>query len=483
MKAASLFGGAQVFNIIIAIIRSKFIAILLGPTGIGIATLFTTTIGLISGLTNFGLGTSAVRDISAANATGNQLRISTIVKVFRRLVWITGILGTLVAIICSSWLSQLTFGNTDYTIAFIWISITLLFKQISAGQLAVLQGMRKLQYLAKANVIGSALGLIFTVPLYYKLGIKGIVPAIIMAALISLLLSWYFAFKIKTEPIKVSSVRTFAEGKSMLLMGFMISLSSLITLGASYVVRIFINNTGGVEQVGLYSAGFAIINTYVGLIFTAMGADYFPRLSAVAHSNKLSKEFINQQAEMIILVLAPIIMIFLIFIQWIVITLYSDKFIAIDEMIHWAAMGMFFKASSWSIGFILLAKGASKIFFWSEVLANTYLLILNLIGYNYFGLEGLGISFFIGYVIHLFQIYLTAKISYQYAFDTIFFRIFIIQFLLAASCFIVMRFIDKPYSYYIGIILIFISGWYSYRELSNRIGLKELVTQRFKKPK
>ena len=363
MKATSLFGGVQVFQIIIQVIRSKFIAVLLGPTGMGIAGLLNSTIGLIGGLTNFGLGTSAVRNVSAANATGNKTRVATVIIVLIRLVWITGTLGTIVTLVLSSLLSKITFGNTEYTLAFIWISCTLLLRQLTTGQLVILQGLRKLQYLAKANLAGSALGLVITVPLYYFFGIDAIVPAIIITAIISLVLSWYFSNKVKIKSIKVSKLRTLAESKSMLSMGFMISLSGLITLGVSYIVRIFISNKGGVDEVGLYNAGFAIINTYVGLVFTAMSTDYYPRLSAVAHSNKLCKKTINQQAEIAILIMAPIIIIFLVFIKWIVIILYSNKFIAVDDMIHWAALGMLFKAASWAISFILLAKGASNLFF------------------------------------------------------------------------------------------------------------------------
>ena len=173
----------------------------------------------------------------------------------------------------------------------------------------------------------------------------------------------------------------------------MISLSGLINLGASYIVRIYISNTGGVDQVGLYTAGFAIINTYVGLIFTAMGTDYYPRLSAVAHSNEQSRQVMNHQAEIALLILAPIIMVFLVFINWVVIILYSTKFIAVNDMILYAALGMYFKALSWTIAFIFLAKGASQLFFWSELIANINTLLLNLIGYYFWGLTGLGISF------------------------------------------------------------------------------------------
>jgi len=476
MKATSLFGGVQVFQILIQIIRSKFIAVLLGPTGMGIAGLLNSTIGLISGLTNFGLGTSAVKNIAEANETNDEKRIATVITVLRRLVWITGTLGTVITLILSPWLSQLTFGNKNYTLAFIWISITLLFNQLTSGQMVLLQGMRKLQYLAKANVYGSALGLILTIPLYYKWGVDAIVPGIIIASLISLSMSLIFSSRIKVQSVKVSKVRTIAEGKNMLMMGFMISLSGLIGMGASYLLRIFISNIGGVAQVGLYSAGFTIIGTYVGLVFTAMGTDYYPRLSAVAADNGKAKQLINEQAEIAILILAPILCGFLVFINWVVILLYSTKFVAVNEMIHWAALGMYFKAASWSIGFVFLAKGASKIFFWSELIANIYLLLFNIGGYYWFGLQGLGVSFLVSFIIVFFQVYLIAKIKYAFTFTQTFITIFGIQCLLGLLCFINIKIISTPYSYINGTIIIIISSLYSIYELNHRLNFRQLYS-------
>ena len=475
MKAISLFGGVQVINILIRIIRSKVVAVLLGPAGMGIVGLLNSTIELIGGLTNVGLGTSAVKDVVTANSMQDNRRIAITVSVLRRLIIISGTLGTLLVIILSPWLSQLTFGNKEYTFAFIWISITLLCNQLSKGQLVLLQGMRKLQLLAKANVLGSLFGLVITLPLYYIYGINGIVPGIIGTSLIALLLSWYFSKKVPIKTVSVTYSQIFSVGKNMLRMGFMISLSGLLSVGSSYIVRIFISRTGSVEHVGLYNAGFAIINSYVGLIFSAMATDYYPRLSAVAHDNKLSRQTINQQAEIAILILAPILIIFLVFINWIVTLLYSRQFIAINAMIYWAALGMFFKAASWSIGFILVAKGASKTFFWSEAAANTYVLGFNILGYMYGGLEGLGISFLISYIFGLIQIYLIAKIKFDFSYDRVFIIIFIIQFSLAVASFLAVKFLTPSYAYFIGVILILISCSYSLMELDKRLGLKPLI--------
>lgn len=475
MKATSLFGGVQVFKIIIQIIRSKVIAVLLGPAGIGIIGLLNSTVAIIGCLTNFGLSTSAVKDIASAVSSENKQRISTIVIVFRRLVWITGILGMLVTLVLSPWLSWLTFGNYDYTIAFIWISITLLFSQLSSGQLVILQGMRKLQYLAKANLLGSALGLIVTLPLYYFLGVDGIVPGIIGYACVTFLLSRFYSRKIKIESTRVSLSQTLQDGKNMLFMGSMITLGGLFSTSASYIVSIFISHTGGIDQVGLYNTGSTIINTYVGLIFAAMATDYYPRLSTVAHDNKLCKQSINEQAEIAVLILAPILLVFLTFINLIIIFLYSKQFLAVNGMIYWAALGMFFKATSWAIGFIFLAKGAGKIFLASEIIANIYFLAFNIISYYFWGLTGIGFSFLISYIICLVQVYYISKIKFAFAFDLAFVRVFFIQFGLATLCFLSVTYLNEPYTYITGFVLICISGLYSFRELNKRLGLMSML--------
>lgn len=484
MKATSLFGGVQFFQIVISVIRSKFVAILLGPAGMGIVGLLTATTGLVSGLTNFGLGTSAVKNISEADATNDHDRVTIVITVLRRLVWFTGILGALVTLVFSPLLSQFTFGNKEYTLAFVWISITLLLNQLSTGELVLLQGLRRLRQLAKANVYGSLAGLVISIPLYYRWGVKGIVPVIIITAFATLFFTWYFTRDIEIKKSKVSHAMTVTEGKNMMVMGFMISMSGLISLVVAYAIRIFINRTGDVSDVGYYTAGFTIINTYVGMVFTAMGTDYYPRLSLVANDNTRCKEQINQQSEIALLILAPILTAFLVFINWTIIILYSNKFLAITGMVYWATLGIFFKALSWAIAFVFLAKGISKLFFWNEFAGSAYALGFSILGYHLAGLTGLGISFLVGYLLYFIQVYLIARIKFQFSFHISLITIFSIQFLLALACFAVVILLPGPYMYFFGLILIVISGWYSYKELDKRIGLKEIIhnsVQRIKK--
>lgn len=478
VKATSLFGGVQVFNIVIAIIRSKAIAILLGPTGMGIVALLTSTTDLISSLTNLGLGTSAVKDISEANESGNQDRIAKVAAVLRRLVWVTGLLGAGLTLILSTWLSEFTFGNKDYTWSFILLSITLLLSQLASGQNVILQGMRRLKYLAFSNIIGAVLSLVITLPLYYFYGLDGIVPALIIMGFASFSIAVYFVKKVKIPKTAVTKEVVIKEGKGMLKLGFMLSLSGLISTLVAYLMRIYISNIGSVDDVGLYSAGFSIIGTYVGLVFTAMSTDYYPRLCGVSNDNSKRNTLVNQQGEIAVLILFPIILVFIVFIPYIVQLLYSSKFLPINDMIIWAAFAMFFKAGSWVMGFQFLAKGNSKLFFLNELIVNVLMLISNIIGYHYFGLTGLGYSFLLTYVIYTVQLFFFTKHYYDFSIHANFLKTFILAIAVCAVCLAITLNTSSLIKYSIGSLLIVGASIFTIYQLNHKTGILSKIKWR-----
>lgn len=474
-KTTAVFGGVQVFKILINVLRSKFIAVLLGPAGMGINALLTSTLGMIGGLTNLGLSTSAVKNIAAANASGIDEQVSLVVTVFRKWVWITGLLGWVTTLILAQWLSVFTFGNKDYTVAFALLSITLLITQISAGQGVIMRGMRKIKYMAQSDLIGSIVGLLISIPLYYFFVNEGIVPAILITAITGLLLTWYFARKVPVKNIGVDLQTLLREGKGMIAMGFMLSLSGVVGMGTAYILRIFITKEGSIEDLGFYNAGFAIMNSYVGLIFTSLSTDYYPRLATIAHDRIKANKEINQQAEMALLIIAPIICFFLISVNWLVVLLYSEKFASINSMVLWLALGMFFKASSWAVAFLILARGDSKVFFWNELIANMYILALNIGGYYCWGLTGLGISFLVAYLLYLIQVLVLTKSFYGFAFEGAFVKIFLIQLGLGIFCFLSTIYLNGWPAYLSGSIIFLSSALYALFEIDKRLGLQGLL--------
>ena len=144
-------------------------------------------------------------------------------------------------------------------------------------------------------------------------------------------------------------------------------------------------------------------------------------------------------------------------------------------MIIFASIGMFFKVASWVIGFIFLAKGESKMYFWNELIKNIYYLIFSLWGYYMCGLKGLGIAMTATYLVYFIQVVLMTKYKFNFILSPSFKEIFVIQFILAVITFVILRSLPNPYSLILSILFILSSTLLSIFHLNKKINIIELI--------
>ncbi|WP_426485970.1 oligosaccharide flippase family protein [Flavobacterium sp. 2] len=476
LKTTSLFGGVQFFSIVISIVRTKLIAVFIGPAGMGIIALLNSTLGVLSSVSGFGIETSSVKNISENYKNDDLKTVSKTIQIVKKIVFFTGIFGMLLTLIFSKVLSIITFGDSSQTFAFAILSITVLFKQLSSGQLAVLQGLRSFRFLAKANLFGNFFGLLFSIPLYYFLKIDAILPTIIIASFSALIFSFYYSNKIKIEKEKIDKSSFLLESKLIVKLGFMLTISSVLTLLSTYFVQVFVGKFGGLEEVGFYNAGFTLLNSYVGIIFTVMSTDYFPKLASINTDNDKVRESVEQQAVISILIVTPIIALFLALSPIIVKVIYTDKFDAILPMITIGILGMLFRAVSWSIGFILIAKGDSKMFVKTAIGFNILFLIMNIAGYYFYGLEGLGFSFCFYFFFHFIGLKIITKKRYNFYFENDFYKIYLVCFLICISAFLIKYVEILVLKYSLTALFVLISFAFSLYQINKKINLKEIFT-------
>jgi O-antigen/teichoic acid export membrane protein len=474
LKTTSLFGSVQFLTIIIAVIRTKLIAVFVGPAGMGIVALLNSAIGIISGFSGLGLETSGIKHISADYKNEDLNTVSATVSVVKKVALLTGILGTILTVVFSKWLSIITFGNSEQMYAFIFLSITLLFKQLTTGDLAILQGLRKMRFLAKANLYGNIFGLLFSIPMYYFYGIDAIVPAIIVTSFSALLFSFYYSRKVKIERNRTSKVQLKTNAKRIVTLGFMLTLSGSLTLLTTYLIQIYVGKQGNLEQVGFYNAGFILLNSYVGVIFTVMSTDYFPRLASISDHNEKVRTSVIQQSFISILIITPIIILFLTLIPLIVKIVFTPQFAAIIPMVCFGILAMLFRAVSWSMGYILIAKGDSNMFLKTAVGFNTVSLLLNVLGYYFYGLEGLGFSFLVYYMIHFFGLKIITKKRYDFYFDSDFYRIYLICIVMCMMTFLFRYIPNLIFKYFLMSMMVVLSIIYVLFQMNKKIGLNGL---------
>lgn len=477
-KATSVFGGVQVFNILISVIKLKVVAVLLGPGGIGLLGMLNSTLDVIKTITGLGLSSSAVKEVSQAAGSGDILKVSSILKTLRRWLYLTGILGFLVTLTLAPYLSRWTFGNEDYTWSFVWLSVVLFLAALSSGQLAALQGLRKIGYLAKSGMIGSFIGLLLSVPLFFFFSYGGIVPSIIISAVCTLALSSFYARKIKTGEVSQTLQESLRQGTAMVKLGIAMMFSSAMAIIAGYLLKAYITQNGGIDDAGIFQSGFSITEGYFGLIFTAMATDYYPRLAAVNNNNVKVRDEVNRQAEMGLLLAFPIIIIALFLMPVLIRLLYSATFMDSVLYVNWAMLGNVFKIGSWTMGYVLIAKGESRIFTCTAVFFNSVYLLLHIVGYNYWGIEGVGIAFLVYYVIHFVGIYIICYRLFGIGYYKCFWMLFLVVLALAIVAFCMQSVENAWIKYTSAALLLSISLYISYDQINKRINIFQLLSKR-----
>lgn len=486
-KATGLLGGVQLITVLISVLQAKVIAVLIGPSGYGLMSLFNTTVSLVCSATNMGLAGSTVRDVAKAYGEKDREGLTQITIAIRRCVYLTGILGALVTILLSPYLSLWTFKSKEYTWSFILLSIIVFFSAISGGNNAVIQGCRKLVYLSKSKIGSALLGLLLTIIIFYFWKEKGIVLYLILIAFSSLAFSFYFFAKIKKSGVFLDIDQSFKQsldkGRSSVKLGIMLSLGSASSILAEYIIKSYITRYSGLLDVGFYQAGWAINTAYLGMVFSSMGTDYYPRLASVSANNKNVAECVNQQSEMALLILGPLIIAMIIFIHPLIVAFYSDKFISIVTMTQWLLIGSFIKAGSWAISYIFLAKGDGRTYLINEIGVQFIILPSYLVAFTYGGLNAMGYAFVLNYIIYFVWVSLIARCKYGFKSSFSFWKILGVMLIITVTCIIVNNLSCRLYAIAIQIILLIFLLFYAYYELNNRVDLKEVLSKILKRKK
>ena len=285
LKYTGVFGGVQGLNIIIGLVRSKLVAVILGPAGMGLASLLNTVANFVSQATNLGISFSAVKHLSEIFDSGDEQRIQEFVKTVRAWSMVAALAGAAVCMAAAPLLAGYAFGGEGHAWQVMALAPTVAAMALTGGETAILKGARRLRELALLQVAMVVMSLAIAVPIYLLMGIGGIIPVITLTALAALVVTARFSLRLYPLSLRCAR-RTLGEGTDMVRLGLAFIMSGVFGSGAEMIVRSFLNTTGGLDIVGLYNAGYVLTVTYAGMVFTAMETDYFPRLSAVNHDTE-----------------------------------------------------------------------------------------------------------------------------------------------------------------------------------------------------
>lgn len=390
LKGTTMFGGVQIFHLLVSLIRGKLVAMFLGPVGMGVSALYVSSTSTIHKFASMGLNLAIVKETGRVKDSEEQLR--NVVGVTRMLTLLLGVAGALICVILSGLLSESSFGDTTHTIQFMSLGIMVFFGIASGGELSLLQGIRHVRLLSRATVAGSLLGLLISVPIYYFYGINGIVPAMIILAFA--VWAFYFYSSRFSAGLK-SAGKAWKDHKSLIIrllaMGAILMSSDLIGSLGIYILQAFIRFFGDLDHVGLYQGANSLTLQYSGVITSAIAMDYLPRLSNAASDNLKMRGIVDRQMEIVGYLMAPIGAVLILFAPLIVRILLSGDFLSVITLLRWMGLSLVIQGLMFPLGYVAFAKDNRKVFFWLEAVGgNVVILIFSVTGYYFGGLEGLG---------------------------------------------------------------------------------------------
>lgn len=484
LKSTAVFGGVQVSTTLISIVRGKLVAVVLGSAGMGLYYLLSNAAACIQQIASLGIPLAAVRDVSQANESGNAAVLLRTARILRTMVGVTALLGLVGTALFSPLVARLTVGDAGYEGYFLLLAAAVFFSLLGSGESALLQGMRRYKSLAAISVVLPLCGLLVGVPLYWLWGTEGIVPAMVLQGAVHYVAGRWLADRNGlrgrgTQP-RVSLRQTWLVGRGMILLGVVMMLATLLGSLSAYALSAFICAVGSMSDVGFYQSAAAITQQCSGLVFSAMGTDFYPRLSAVVCRDRAAAyRLVNEQTEIVLLVIVPVSMIIISFVPFIIALLLTPEFRVIRQVVRFMGLAVILKAFCFPMDYIALARGDKRFFFWAEgVFSNAKMLLIFMLFYSFKGLNGLGYAALCNAATDVPVSLLLTRLRYGYRPFAATWRLLARLLLMASACF-AASFVESPaVSYPLMGIITLSACLYAYRQIDRRVGVRALIASR-----
>lgn len=410
LRSSSIIGGAAVVNVVVGLLRTKVVAILLGPSGIGLIGLFGSVMSTAASVAGLGFSNAGTRQIAEAAGRANE---DAVAAARRALFWGTfalAIVGGGAFWMLRSVLAEHVLGDPSMAGDVGWLAVGVSLSVASASQGALLNGLRRIGDLARISIVGGVLSSVAGVAVIVLWGSDGIVAFVISGALVGFLLGHYFVAKVKRVRAPRTPFRVLAGQWSMLgKLGAAFMVSGVLVAVGQLFTRVLINREAGADALGHFQAAWAISMTYIGFVLQAMGTDYYPRLTASIHDHPATNRLVNEQTEVALLLAGPVFVAMLGLAPWVIDLLYSSQFGEAASVLRWQVLGDVLKVASWPLGFIILASGDGRTFMLTESLAMVFFVGGTWIGLPLIGVEAAGVSFFVMYLVYLPVVFWLAK--------------------------------------------------------------------------
>ncbi len=412
LRSTSIVGGASVLNILIGLIRIKVAAVVLGPVGVGLIGLLNNLLLTAASVAALGTGTVGTRQVAEAAASADPLAIGVVRRAFVLGALVLAAAGTLVFWLLRDVLAVHVLADPSRAGDVGWLALGVGLTVMAGAHAALLNGLRRIGDLARVTVYSAVLSAVAGVAALLVWGERGLLVFLLLVPLTKFGFAQFYVARLPATPgAAPSALQLRRHWSAMARLGTAFMLAGLAGTLGQLLVRTLVQRELGADALGYFEAAWVISMTYIGFVLSAMGTDYYPRLTAVADDNQALNRLVNEQSEVALLLAGPVFLGMLGVAPWFVQLLYSAEFGDAAAILRWQILGDILKLMSWPLGFVMLAKGQGRNYMLSETFAMTVFVAGAWVGLPLMGLKATGISFLAMYIAYLPLVYWIVRSS------------------------------------------------------------------------
>jgi antigen flippase len=471
-RSTGIIFSSSVFTTAAGIVKTKVLASLLGPAGIGLFGIYNSVLGTAGALTGCGLSMSGVRQIAAADSCGDQKKVAATWASLQWATLILSILGTALFFLLRERIAFWTFGDNGHANDLAILSLGIIPLVVGGAQGSILYGLRKIGDIARRNIFSAAAVTVLSITVVYLFRDRGIVYIVALSSAASLAFGYHYLGKLRVDRSKVSIREIRSEIPALFRLGIVFMSTGFMVFGTQSLVRIIVNRQLGLESIGHFQAAWTISAIYVGFVLDAMLKDYYPRLTALAADDEGMSRLVNHQTEIALLITGPLIIGMLTFSPIVINLLYSSKFDAAYPILRWLAAGTLFQVAAWPLGFVIVAKGYGKTYFCTELLWNLAFIAGVLLGVGPLALASTGVSYLAAWILYGIVVYCIARVTIRFRYSRK--NIFLLSVLsLALFLVLALSHLHPGLGFLLGGVLTFAALVFSVRSVLAIVGTDE----------
>ncbi len=469
LKYTGVFGGVQVLTMLVSIIRNKFAAVWLNKAGMGFFMMYSNVSSFVSSASNAGIPFSAVKNLSEIYEEGDADKIESYILTVRSMSLWSAFLGALLCVLMAPLISFFSFdGDWGYTLEVALLSPMIFALAVTNGELSILKAMRRLKCVAVVSVVSVLFTLVSVLPFFYLWHSDGVIPALVVNSIVLMFVHLHFSLKLFPWRVNMFSRAMWRQGLSMIRIGVPYVVAGVFNAFTALAIPAVILYFGDMSDVGLYKVGYGLMVVYAGMVFVAVETDYFPRLSAVHNNPGRMNYAINQQIDICVLFMAPLLLFIILAMPLIIRVLYSAEFLPVADMAICSAFYMFFRAVMLPIGYTSLAKGDTVTFLIMDVVYDIFSFAIIAAGFYWGGVVGVGVGLSVASLLDVLMIatYYSRRYGFRFFPSTV--RLVFLQACLLLAGVLLCLYASLLLRVVFGVLLLLVSTYVSFMVLKKQ---------------